>query len=607
MVTVKPLIVHWHVENAPVYSVSFELTDSVNSSFPRFATAGGDSNIRIWRFNKLDPPQVEYLATLSKHSGAVNIVDFDPSGKYLASGSDDGTVLIWSRNTSNPNQPTSQFGQENDDLEKWSLIRKCRTASFGEIYDLAWSPCGRYLSAASIDKTVSILDTTDGVCIKALKDHKHYVQGVSWDPKNQFLVTQSSDQRVYVYPIKSEMTTQSKSNKTKNSTPTFESPIKIEKIDVIDNTAVQFYPESFSSFFRRLTFSTDGSLLVIPATIMEVSNKKSDCSIIFSRLDFKNPIAILPHPKPSLACVFNPRLFKLRNTDSKKLLDLDYRMIYAIATTNSIFIYDTEQTEPLGMASNLHYSSLTDLSWSPDGLSLLVTSIDGFVSLMQFKQEDLGEFDLSNEAEFLKNKIKTESILPEKTEPAPVNILNVRKRKKVVSNEVAAEKVVIKAETLDDMKDTGTVSHEKLTNDETPFVNDNIKSELNEQEQSTLTSVSQDSSINIKPQEQLSAETERETNLEVTTEPTTQLEGSSQLPVPQDFNSTYQEKPVTEEVNMATTEASIEPTQPTIMRSDVDVDTIEQKEFSQQQPASSGLLEPLKRNEQETIDMMDEP
>ena len=115
MVTVKPLIVHWHVENAPVYSVSFELTDSVNSSFPRFATAGGDSNIRRWRFNNLDPPQVEYLATLSKHSGAVNIVDFDPSGKYLASGSDDGTVLIWSRNTSNPNQPTSQFGQENDD------------------------------------------------------------------------------------------------------------------------------------------------------------------------------------------------------------------------------------------------------------------------------------------------------------------------------------------------------------------------------------------------------------------------------------------------------------------------------------------------------------
>lgn len=34
------------------------------------------------------PPRVEYLATLSKHSAAVNAVRFSPNGQMLASASD---------------------------------------------------------------------------------------------------------------------------------------------------------------------------------------------------------------------------------------------------------------------------------------------------------------------------------------------------------------------------------------------------------------------------------------------------------------------------------------------------------------------------------------
>jgi WD40 repeat protein len=36
------------------------------------------------------------LATLKGHDGIVNSVSFSPDGKYLASGSNDGMIKLWS-------------------------------------------------------------------------------------------------------------------------------------------------------------------------------------------------------------------------------------------------------------------------------------------------------------------------------------------------------------------------------------------------------------------------------------------------------------------------------------------------------------------------------
>ena len=42
---------------------------------------------------------------------------------------------------------------------------------------------------------------------------------------------------------------------------------------------------------------------------------------------------------------------------------LPYRMIYAIATQNSIMLYDTQQSEPFARISRIHYIGLNDLTW----------------------------------------------------------------------------------------------------------------------------------------------------------------------------------------------------------------------------------------------------
>lgn len=45
------------------------------------------------------------------------------------------------------------------------------------------------------------------------------------------------------------------------------------------------------------------------------------------------------------------------------IFQLPYRMVFAVASEDSIFLYDTQQTLPFGLVSNVHYHTLSDLTW----------------------------------------------------------------------------------------------------------------------------------------------------------------------------------------------------------------------------------------------------
>jgi chromatin assembly factor 1 subunit B len=93
----------------------------------------------------------------------------------------------------------------------------------------------------------------------------------------------------------------------------------------------------------------------------------------------------------TVAARFCPRLFELRESKAKPLFNFPYRMIYAVASKSSVYLYDTQQKIPFGMVSNIHYTRLTDLAWSHDGRLLFVSSTDGFCSIIQFDEGDLGK------------------------------------------------------------------------------------------------------------------------------------------------------------------------------------------------------------------------
>ncbi|KAJ1932973.1 Chromatin assembly factor 1 subunit, partial [Kickxella alabastrina] len=189
---VKTVQINWH-DKLPIFSVDFD--HSYSGTGWRFATGGGDNNVRIWRLRTpqeretdAQSPAVEFLASLNRHTAPVNVVRFAPGGSRLASAGDDGVIIIW-------RQVAEVAGE---DIEAWRPAAMLR-GSLADICDLAWSPCGGFIVSASVDNTARIWDAREARCLQVLADHTHYVQGVAWDPRGEFLVTQSSDRSVRMY------------------------------------------------------------------------------------------------------------------------------------------------------------------------------------------------------------------------------------------------------------------------------------------------------------------------------------------------------------------------------------------------------------------------
>ncbi|KAI4286030.1 MAG: hypothetical protein L6R35_004508 [Caloplaca aegaea] len=548
----SPLLISWHNDNAPVYSTHFE----PHNSKSRFATAGGDNNVRLWRLER-DGEQrtVTYLSTLTKHTQAVNVVRFAPKGEMLASAGDDGNTLLWVPSETQSHTPA--YGEDGtEDKETWRIKHMCRSTSGAEIYDLAWSPDGIFFITGSMDNIARIYNAQTGSMVRQIAEHNHYVQGVAWDPLNEYVATQSSDRSVHIYNLK-----------TKDGQPALHQHNKIMKMDLparrisasspaapepsprphdaADSTSLApaspapsmpgtpaslalpmnppilshsrrssfgsspsmrrsaspapsmplpavrpmenspnpylagnlgvknasiYANETHTSFFRRLTFAPDGSLLFTPAGQYRVAHPATgsrpadeviNTVYIYTRAGLNRPpIAHLPgHKKPSIAVRCSPIFYTLRHsqkpttqitidtasaddaipalpepivrskspanssamepppptnaimpspndltrpTSSPKPTDgdsvlptpafaLPYRVVYAVATQDAVLVYDTQQQTPIAVVNNLHYATFTDVTWTNDGLTLLMSSSDGFCSNLAFQPGELGQ------------------------------------------------------------------------------------------------------------------------------------------------------------------------------------------------------------------------
>lgn len=65
--------------------------------------------------------------------------------------------------------------------------------------------------------------------------------------------------------------------------------------------------------------------------------------------------------------------------------------MFAIATQDSVVLFDTQQSMPLALVANIHYTRLSDIAWSDDGRVLLVSSTDGYCTFVLFDDSELGK------------------------------------------------------------------------------------------------------------------------------------------------------------------------------------------------------------------------
>jgi len=65
-----------------------------------------------------------------------------------------------------------------------------------DVMDLSWAADGSAFLSGSIDNKAIAWEVSEkrrGAMLTQFANHKHFVQGVAWDPLQQFAVTQSAD------------------------------------------------------------------------------------------------------------------------------------------------------------------------------------------------------------------------------------------------------------------------------------------------------------------------------------------------------------------------------------------------------------------------------
>ncbi|GFU17641.1 chromatin assembly factor 1 subunit B [Nephila pilipes] len=400
--------ISWHSRD-PVLSIDFQPGQHL---IARLASGGTDSHVLIWYITRQDNKSVkiECASDLYRHNKSVNVVRFSPNGELLASGDDEGAMFIWQLKE----RDVSEVPKDEDivNQEDWFPLKLLR-GHLEDIYDISWSSDGNFLVSASMDNTAIIWDMQKFQKVHICSDSKGYVQGVSWDPLNSFIATIGSDRALRIFNL----------NTKKTAYRIQRAPWSVTT-EKGSTRARLFFDDTLKSYFRRLCFTPDGELLIVPSGILEREEEKfQNTTYIFSRHAPNKPVIHLPTgDKYTVAVRCNPLLYKLRSSDkgnidkenelrenidngnqhkedfnkenqskSKPMIDLPYRMVFAVAACESILLYDTEQLLPFAYVSNIHYTHLTDLTWSPDGRILVAASTDGYCSFLIFGENELGE------------------------------------------------------------------------------------------------------------------------------------------------------------------------------------------------------------------------
>ncbi|KAH8593231.1 WD repeat domain-containing protein [Bisporella sp. PMI_857] len=134
--------------------------DSVN-----LASGGGEGSVYLWSLNKDTP-----ISKLSGHNQRVCRVEFHPSGKYLASASEDTTWRLWDVNTETD---MSMDGGDSREL----LLQEGHSRG---VFALSFNSDGSLLASAGMDSIGRIWDLRTGRTVMILEGHIKPIYALDW-------------------------------------------------------------------------------------------------------------------------------------------------------------------------------------------------------------------------------------------------------------------------------------------------------------------------------------------------------------------------------------------------------------------------------------------
>ena len=114
------------------------------------ATGSADETLKIWSYKSGD------LIKTIKTSHRINTVKYSPDGKYLLSGGYGGTIFVWRTDT-------------------WKKEKEFKINNRGDVNSIRFSPDGsKFIASSFIDKTLSLWDFHKG------KEIRSFYTGYAW-------------------------------------------------------------------------------------------------------------------------------------------------------------------------------------------------------------------------------------------------------------------------------------------------------------------------------------------------------------------------------------------------------------------------------------------
>lgn len=403
--------ISWH-NRLPALSLDISKPLDDEKNLYRVATGGNDCRVYIWLIDisgKTSELDIRIRAGLRRHQKSVGAVRFS-SQHMLASGDDDGYIYLWIHK--GESNETSDFLNDDgfEDLETWKQQRVLR-GHIEDICDLTWSKDGQFLLSGSVDNSAILWDTLKGTKIWCSDLIKGYVQGVAVDPHNQFMAAISSDRTLRIYNFNDRRLLYA-----------------TRRMNIKSKYTAFFCDDTVQTFCRRFEFSPDGHFLLAPTARMiekepkttsetppeeedglrKKTKKPINVFLVFKRSSFNKPVHYYITGKEVALCArFCPVLFKLRDIETN-FWGIPYRIIFAVATSRSLLLYDSQQPTPIGYISQIHLARITDLAWSDDGRLLMVSSYDGYSTLVTFNQDEFGEIYTGPMLELIEKKLTEE-------------------------------------------------------------------------------------------------------------------------------------------------------------------------------------------------------
>lgn len=339
-----------------------------------------DGNVRIWStaaiYKSADDKATtlpRQLCSLSHHSGAVLTVRFSGNNRYLASGSDDKIVLVYERDVNAVPQSRPLFGSnEAPHAETWRTYRRL-AGHDNDVQDVGWSADSSILVSVGLDSKVIIWSGSTFERLKKLDVHQSHVKGLTFDPANKYFATASDDRSIKIFRFTSPAANATAHDQQTNFT-------------LETSITGPFKDSPLTTYFRRCSWSPDGSHI---AAANAVNGPVSSVAII-NRGNWDSEINLIGHEGPVEVCAFAPRMFSKTPLIPGTQQSAPVTVIACAGQDKALSIWNTSNPRPLIITQDLATKAISDLTWSPDGRTLFVSSLDGTTTCICFEDGDLG-------------------------------------------------------------------------------------------------------------------------------------------------------------------------------------------------------------------------